>query len=101
MAGGAFHKPRGHSKMELFCFLSHRSPCHLLVVLPDQYQLFTSSMDIEKLENLVPKHLLLICPQFKVPVRHKFVCTRNSPSLSALSSIRISLWHLPYSKLEG
>ena len=36
MAGGAFHKPRGHSKMELFCFLSHRPPCHLLVV---QYQL--------------------------------------------------------------
>ena len=39
MAGGAFHKPRGHSKMELFCFLSHRPPRHLLVVLPDQYQL--------------------------------------------------------------
>ena len=39
MAGGAFHKPRRHSKMELFCFLSHRSPCHFLVVLPDQYQL--------------------------------------------------------------
>ena len=60
-----------------------------------------ASMDIEKLENLVPKHLLLICPQFKVQVRHKFVCTRNSLSLSALSLIRISLWHLAYSKLEG
>ena len=39
MAGGAFNKPRGHSKMEFFCFLSHRSLCHFLVVLPDQYQL--------------------------------------------------------------